>query len=155
MKNTSNAQPVMAELRDDEGRSLSIAILRRENPNSTDYWDANWLATEIDARGPNFRGACSASILAQELVVLRDRIDEIIVNGSVVEFTSTEAGLTIRVQRTSRGTFAVHAGIGSRGSGEVLELVLAPAWADISRFRDALSGIVEAYAVIGRPNTNT
>src|SRR5262249_46370325 len=151
---TSHAQPVTAELRDDEGRSLSIAILRRENPNSSDYWDANWLATEIDARGHNFQGACSASLLAQELVVLRDRIDEIIVNGSVVEFTSTEADLAIRVERTSRGTFVVHVRIGRGGSGEVLELVLSSPWADISRFRDALSEIVGAYAVVGRPNTN-
>lgn len=146
-------QPITAELKDDEGRSLSIAVLRRENPNSTDYWDANWLATEIDARGQSFRGAFSASLLAQELVVLRDRIGEAIANDdSGVEFTSTEADLTIRMQRESTGTYVVHATIGRPGSSEVLELLLSAAWADVSRFRDDLSKIVKVYAVVGHPS---
>jgi len=59
----------------DEQARVTLHPLRRENPDSTDYWDSNWIVTRIQATAPGFHADITEPVHLSELVWLREELE--------------------------------------------------------------------------------
>src|SRR5438309_1701967 len=106
MSSMNDSRDATASLYNNERNSLTIAVLHREHPDSTDVWDANWLAAHIEIRGHNINGTCGASLLTQDIAALKDRVAETLGGrASGFEFSATEGRLSLRAVRKATGVY--------------------------------------------------
>lgn len=70
-----------------ERERLAITVLSRMHPDSTDYWDGNWLVSPIDVAVGGFSGRVHAALRAEELRTFRKGLEKL------YETLAGEAGL--------------------------------------------------------------
>ena len=61
-------------IRDEQAR-VTLQPLRRQYPDSRDYWDSNWIVTRIQATAPGFQADITETIHLSELVCLREELE--------------------------------------------------------------------------------
>jgi hypothetical protein len=103
-----------------EGAKVIIDIKCRNYPDSNDYWDGNWINSDIEASVPGYRVSFNGNLRAEELVFFLRSLKKM--NQSLSgfsEFTSIEGVINIRgeinktgqVEWTGKTTYPV--GIGA------------------------------------------
>jgi hypothetical protein len=136
------------------GDYVVIRVLGRMHPNAADYWDGNWLVTPLEIRAGGFRGDIAAALRADELERFARELDDLheSLSGEAT-LESMETWLTLHVnvapsgQVTVAGTSTDQPGMGNRLTFEVNDLDQA----DLPGIIQALSGIGEAFPVLGSP----
>jgi len=83
---------------------VSIALLGRECPSAGDFWDGNWIRTEVQVVVGGFRGCVNILLRSEELKRFRDELRHVqnSLQGSV-GFEPLECWLSLRVIPDWRG----------------------------------------------------
>jgi hypothetical protein len=105
----------------EDGEHLLVEPMRREHPEAADYWDANWICTDVRLRAGAFRGKYEAILRAEEFVAFRAALAPLVTNlsGSAA-FHTMEHWLAIRIVGNGQGRFIAScdvrdaAGVGNR-----------------------------------------
>ena len=78
---------------------VEIKIIRRSNPNAIDYWDGNWLISEVKVSINGMKAIYKTNFRADDferfkndLVKVKDK------NSTNIEFTTMEEGLYLKGQ---------------------------------------------------------
>jgi hypothetical protein len=59
----------------EDGQHLIVRALSRNHPDLFDYWDANWVACELEIAAGGFRGAFRADLRSEEFRVLLEEVE--------------------------------------------------------------------------------
>jgi hypothetical protein len=133
---------------------LRIRPIHRERPDSTDYWDGNWLSVEISIQSGAFRGKYQANLRSDEFATLLGGLVELSDNlAGEAALQSMEDWIRVQLVGDGRGLFQVTgyardmAGTGNRLTFEfeIDQTELAPIVRD-------LEAILSEFPVRGEPD---
>jgi hypothetical protein len=134
-----------------ESEFLRMRPKMRLHPNSNDYWDGNWLNTEIELAAGAFRGRYFACLRVDELIRFRDQLTVLYdtLDGHA-EFQSIESWLAIRVKGDGLGHFVVDVEArDDAGTGNRLNFSLSFDQTRIPEIIDRLHRITERFPSVG------
>lgn len=138
---------------DGEFSNLEVNLIRRSHPESNDYWDGNWITSELRANLPGFTARISLELRSDELFNLLKSLPQII-NGSAngFEFRTLEDSLYIKVEAEPTGTINWHCKITYPvGDGAVLQFSINSDFSQIHSLMKQLEIEMQSYPVIGNP----
>lgn len=135
-------------LKGDIGK-LEINVLRRSNSETNDYWDGNWLESEIRIEVPGFNTLYGANLRVDDfqrfyegLVVLQNG------NTKQVEFMTMEEGLYLHCEVESNGIVNCK-GTANTETGNSLDFNLQTDLASLDVFVDELKAVLQSYPLVG------
>jgi hypothetical protein len=83
---------------------IALTLKGRERPDSTDYWDANWLVCTAEVAASTFRGSVDSSLITEDLVQFHQQVQQLYERpGGEAELTTMEGWLTLRLTGDGRG----------------------------------------------------
>lgn len=146
-------RPVPAEfvVGDLDGDRIVVSVLRREFPDSSDYWDVNWLQARLDVRIRYFRARFEAYLLTVDLSIFRQRLDLLLATTSIVaQLESIEETLNLDV-RMDDGVAEIRGSVtGTPGGWCTLSFLLYVD--DLRPMTDQLRDVERQFPVIGTPS---
>jgi hypothetical protein len=83
---------------------LALTVNGRERPDSSDYWDANWLLCMAEIAAGTFRGRLDSSLRTDELERFYQQVERL--NQRLIgdaELTTREGWFTLRLTGNGRG----------------------------------------------------
>jgi len=133
---------------------LTVRVMGRMHPGSSDYWDGNWLISSISAQLGSFSAQLTAGLRVDELQSFRHGLELINqqLRGEAV-LTPLEPWISLTVTCQPNGSLAVtgelddNPGIGNRLTFAITGLDQT----DIPAMLTALSAIERTYPLLGRP----
>jgi hypothetical protein len=140
-----------------DGNHLSVTPVRRAHPDSTEFWDGNWLIAHVEVRAGAFQGAFEADLRADEFQDFAEKLQALqgASEGAAV-FESVEGWVILRLVLDQRGVL--------EGSCEVRD---DPALGASLRFGltvsqvrrldvlDELGEILRTFPVVGDPEAES
>ena len=134
-----------------ESEFLRVRPTARAHPASGDYWDGNWLDSEIELSAGAFRGQYVACLRVDELIRFRDQLTAL--NESLdgqASFDSIEHWLQITVKGDGLGHFNAHClAKDIAGIGNTLKFSLYFDQTEIPAILDGLNQTIERFPLIG------
>ncbi|HEU4579666.1 MAG TPA: hypothetical protein VFS67_15515 [Polyangiaceae bacterium] len=132
---------------------IAIAVTRREFPESTDYWDGNWVYATVRIRVGAFRGEYEAQLRTDEIAHLRSGLvhlhAELSGNAS---FESMEEWLKMSIEGDGRGHFVAKCEARDQpGTGNTLRFELRFDQTELPPVIAALDAVLAAFPVKGAP----
>jgi hypothetical protein len=137
----------------DEGRLVSIEVSGREHPDTSDYWDGNWLSSRVTVHAGGFHGAFDVSLRAEEFARMRDGIRACMTDfkGAFV-FETMEDQLSIVAKGNGRGHFTAKCyARDAAGIGNLLTFELSFDQTRLEPLASELDALLRACPVIGTP----
>ena len=83
---------------------VAIEVLGREDHDTDDFWDSNWLTSRVEVSAGPFKGLVQLNLRADEFAVFLQDVQEL--NSTLegdVELRTLEGGLTLRLWIHERG----------------------------------------------------
>ncbi len=131
---------------------IALTVKGRERPDSTDFWDANWLACSVDLAVGVFRGCHDSSIRADELERFYrqvEELDERLIG--VAELATMEGWLVVRLIGDGRGHIEVTCRLcDDPASGNTLECRLFLDQTCLPTLLRQLAIVMRTYPVVHR-----
>jgi hypothetical protein len=132
---------------------LSVQLLGRAYPDVDDYWDGNWLRTEVEFAVGGFRGRVACNIRAEEIADFCGQLTRLLETfEGTAEFRTMEEWLALTVTSDRRGHLTLAGELRDEpGIGNTLSFSLEY---DQTYFRPMLDGLrdaVERFPVRGQP----
>lgn len=135
-------------LKGDTGK-LEINVLKRGDSETNDYWDGNWLETEIIINVPGYNAFYGTNLRVDELQrFLEGLIALQTINERVAKFTTMEDGLYLHCEVESNGTVNVN-GKANNNTGSILDFRLQTDLASLDIFVNELRGVLKLYPLVG------
>jgi hypothetical protein len=132
---------------------LSVLVLGRTHPGTTDYWDGNWIRCRIVVRADPFHGEFTGDLRTDELAGLREDLALLSADlAGEIAFANMDGHLAFAVTGDGIGHFVVR-GEASRepGSGQVLSFRLLLDQTDLPPILADLERALHRYPVQGDP----
>jgi hypothetical protein len=136
------------------GDTISIQVLGRTYPDSTGYWDSNWLTTHMQISIGPFRAVIPASLRTDELHRFEERLRRLHASGhKEVLFESMEEWLTLSFKNDSAGYILISGRVVDRpGSPNGLSFRIEKAnQSDVAATIEELEKVNAAFPVLGTP----
>jgi hypothetical protein len=132
---------------------LRVRVLRRTYPTADDYWDGNWLNTEIEISAGEFGGGYAANLRVDEFVDFRRQLALLSENlKGKASFTATEPWIQISAEGDGLGHFDVACEAKDNlGPGNTLNFRLGFDQTELARMLHQLGRIVERFPLRGSP----
>jgi hypothetical protein len=134
---------------------LAIWVIRREYPEATDYWDANWLQTRIELFAGGVHAKIGANLRAEEFRRFREALERVDARASREALMEPlEPWLKVRVTTSSTGALAVEGEVSDEvgiGNQVVFALRSDLGLADQTQMIRSLRTIEERFPVLGTP----
>ena len=131
---------------------IVLTVKGRERPDSTDYWDANWLACSVEVAAGAFRGCHDSSIRTEELEQFYQQVGGL--NERLVgqaELATMEGWLVIRLIGDGRGHVEVTCRLcDDPASGNTLECRLSVDQTFLPPLLHQLATVMRVYPVVNR-----
>jgi hypothetical protein len=91
-----------------ERECVIVDVAARERPQSTDYWDGNWLHASVRVHVGGFDGRASGALRAEEFITFRDEVAALqqSLRGHAT-FSTMEDWITIKMMGNGRGHIEV------------------------------------------------
>ena len=136
------------------GEHVLIRALSRKHPGLFDYWDANWIACEIEIAVGGFRGVFRADLRSEEFLAFSRTMDDLAVAlDSVATFSTMEQQLSLLLAGDGRGRVRVEGSASDNaGSGNRLHFSFEIDQTYLSQIQRYLDVILTAYPVVGPEN---
>jgi hypothetical protein len=131
---------------------LLIRAERRENSNSTDFLDGNWINCRVEVRSGAFAGAIDASLRAEAFASFRDQLRELTktLKGNA-SFIPMEPWVTINLKGDCRHELEALCLVRDQLSGgNVLHATIKLQASFLPEILAGLDRICEAFPVVGR-----
>jgi hypothetical protein len=110
------AELVVGRLHEDH---IGIRILRRMHPEASDYWDGNWVASEISVHIPPWRATYPADLRTEEFSHFRDQLSQMHDGvGKEASFDPMEPWLRLTLKLDELGHIEVTGDAGPEGLGK-------------------------------------
>jgi hypothetical protein len=100
---------------------LTLEVLGRSYPGSTDFWDGNWLHTHVEVAVGGFRGSVEGDIRVPEFISFYEQLEVLYRSlEGAAEFSTLESWLSLHVVGDGRGHVVVNGevqdtpGVGNR-----------------------------------------
>jgi len=135
-------------LNGDTGK-LEIKILGRIKPETDDYWDANWLESEIEVDILGFNALYGANLRVDDLQTFYERLTPL-QDGSAkkAEFTTMEEGLYLHCEVAPNGQINCK-GIARDDTGISMDFKLQIDLASLDVFVSELKAVLASYPLVG------
>jgi len=132
---------------------LAVNIKARNDSSTLDFWDANWLFTEINLETLSFKASYRANLRTDEFQRFYLELDDLLnYTADEAGFNSTEEWLTLRMIRNKSGLFTCKGKIAIIDyPGNSLEFNFAVDAPSTERFKEEIKEILDKYPVIGEP----
>lgn len=136
------------QLKGDLGK-LEINVLMREDSETTDYWDGNWLKSEIRIHVDGFDSVYETNLRVDDLQIFYEGLISL-QNGSAkeAEFTTMEEGLYLHCRVEAAGTMNCK-GKANNDTGNTLSFRLQTDLAALDVFVNDLKTVLTLYPLIG------
>jgi hypothetical protein len=132
-----------------DGDHLAVRVTGRVHPEATGFWDANWLAAELSARGGAFRGEFTAELRADELLAFATQLEALGAEGAAA-LESSEGVLTLKLSPDGRGGLAGPCEVrDDPAGGSQLRFRLSVTAEGRARLLTSLRAVLGAFPVIG------
>jgi hypothetical protein len=100
---------------------IEIRVLKRTRPQANDYWDGNWVASEIAVDIPPWRATYPAQLRTEEFSRFRDQLREMYEgSGKEASFEPMEPWVRLTLELDALGHIAFAGDAGPRGLRQVL-----------------------------------
>lgn len=136
-----------------EGERVTITVLGRMHPGSTDYWDGNWLVSPIDVSVGGFSGRVAAGLRIEELRTFRGELEnlhETLVGEARLK--SMEGWIGLTCLGDGRGHVEVTGYVRDEpGIGNELRFHLTIDQTFLPGIIAELHGVERAFPVLGKP----
>ena len=130
---------------------LTLEMQHREYPESTDYWDANWVVTRFFATAPGFRADFVESVHLSEVISLRKGLAKMHARmEGAVEWKAMDGFLELTAEMDKLGhihwtiDLIYPAGVGAR-----LSLELENDQTYLPALLNQIDDILEAFPLLG------
>jgi hypothetical protein len=134
----------------EQAEFIALTVKGRERPDSTDYWDANWLACSVEVAAGAFRGRHDSSIRTEELEQFYQQVGGL--NERLVgqaELATMEGWLVIRLIGDGRGHVEVTCRLcDDPASGNTLECRLSVDQTFLLPLLHQLAAVTSVYPVV-------
>ncbi len=132
---------------------LTIHVINREYPLSSDYYDGNWVGSTIEVSAGGFTGKVSASLRSEEFVKFMNELSMLYEELSgQAHFTTMEQWLSITVVGDGIGHFEAQCKLSDNapsGTGNTLNFFIYFDQTFIPGMIAGLNRIITAFPVIG------
>jgi hypothetical protein len=138
----------------DEAEYLTLTIHGRSHPDSTDYWDGNWLTSTAEIAVGAFRGSIDRLLRNEEVSRFHDRLAELHerLTGEAL-FDTLEGWFDLRIIGDGRGHMEARGQLcDDPVHGNVLEFRLFFDQTALPRLMAQLRAVLMAFPVVGAPN---
>jgi hypothetical protein len=138
---------------------IKIRVLRRSRPSGDDYWDGNWVDSEMQVNIRPWRATYLAQLRTEEFSRFRDQLGEMY-DGTRKEasFEPMEPWLALTLEVDPLGHIAVKGEAGPEGFGKVFgqvrlgfRLTEVMDQTDLPPLIEALDGLALEFPTKGRP----
>lgn len=138
----------------EDSEHVAIAVTRREFPESTDYWDGNWVYATVRIRVGAFRGEYEALLRTDEIARLRSGLAELHTElKGAASFESMEEWLRMTVDGDGRGHFVAKCEARDQaGTGNMLRFELRFDQTELPPILASLDAALAAFPVKGSPD---
>ena len=135
------------------GNYLHIKILTRTYSGASDYWDANWLTTEVQAHAGASQTKFQATMRAEEFRLFLRQLKQVLKSKMKrTKFETMEKWLTIDVVSNGQNDFVVRCSTGNKPSiGKRMEFMINLCREDVKNVVKQLKMVVKIFPTIGRP----
>lgn len=136
------------------GEQLEISILRRSNPKSLDYWDANWLECEIKIIVSNFNSIYGTNLRVEELQKFYAdliKLQKGIENEAL--FITIEEGLYLECKIKRNGILEI-TGKATNEVGNNLSFSVQTDFTSLDTFINEMKAALEIYPLKGKVSEN-
>lgn len=133
-----------------EPGTVKINILKRANYTSHDYWDANWLESNIMIEIPDFKANYKTNLRVDDLQRFYDELIELSnFNKKRAEFKTLEKGLSLECVANSRGA-VLCTGKAKNQYGNCLYFEMETDIGSISSWISELRSALKKYPLVGK-----
>lgn len=128
---------------------LEMKVIRRNHPNSDDYWDGNWLYTEINILVGGFKANYYTNLRAEELHKFYQDLT-LLYNYAVkdIEFVTLEKGIYLKFKSQSNGLLDCE-GVARCGVKNSLNFELVIESEALKNGLFQLQDIIKQYPMVG------
>ncbi|HYD42497.1 MAG TPA: hypothetical protein VEB43_16845 [Anaeromyxobacter sp.] len=134
---------------------LALRPKARCHPGATDYWDGNWLKTEVELRVRAFRAAFDADLRVDEFADFRSQLAALhrSLQGEAV-LRCMEHWVSVHAKGDGRGHVRFECEVrDDPGMGAVLRFDLEADQTGLPAMLTALDYILDAFPLVGDPRT--
>jgi hypothetical protein len=129
--------------------TLDINILKRSNSETDDYWERNWLESEIRIDVPGFKALYGTNLRVDDLQSFFEKLIAL-QNGNIkeAEFKTMEEGLYLNCELVVNGNINCK-GKANNDTGNSLDFNLQTDLVSLDVFVDDLRTILQSYPLLG------
>ncbi|WP_129713930.1 hypothetical protein [Pedobacter sp. SYP-B3415] len=135
-------------LKGDIGK-LEIRVLKRSNSETDDYWDGNWLESEIRIDVPGFNTLYGTNLRVDDLQTFYKKLTGL-QSGNIneAEFITMEEGLHLHCELVANGLIECK-GKANNNTGNSLDFRLQTDLSSLHIFVNELKTILKSYPLVG------
>ena len=136
------------------GQHVLIRPLWRSHPKETDYWDGNWIESEVKLRVGGFRGSYRASLRAEDFAGFRNELATLTETLSgVARFCTMEEQLELELKGDDMGHVRVNGkALDDAGIGNVLEFTFEIDQTYLPELTRSVESVMSRFPVVGSPD---
>jgi len=139
-------------IRGKSGDYINIKIVSRCYPTETDYWDGNWLNTEIYLRSGTLKHKINANLRTDEFDSLLRELDPVCASlKGTAKFEAMEECLILEIEGHGDGTFVATGSVKSTpGARNKLGFSLDFDKGDLLRIMSELNALLRKFPIVGK-----
>jgi hypothetical protein len=154
-ENAASTKPIVRIEASARNEYILVEVMGRTNPTSTDYWDGNWLNTEVTIRAGGFRGYLTGYLFAEDFITFRDELTTLYttLSGSA-SLTTMEDWLSMEMIGDGKGHITAKCTVMDEpGMGNTLQFKFELDQTFIPPILESLSELSNLFPVIGNRKT--
>jgi hypothetical protein len=132
---------------------IHITITHRPHPAATDFWDGNWLASDVTINAGGFHAHLQGDLRAEEFVLFKDALSTLYSTLSgAATFDTVEEWLAIQLTADHQGHITAHCTArDAPGTGNTLTFSLDLDQSFLPAILHQLDEITALFPVLGTP----
>ena len=129
---------------------VQIKVAKRSYPNNNDYWDGNWLLSEIKINVSGFKNIYRTNLRADDFQRFYEGLEKLNKNlVKEVEFTTMEEGLYLKGQIDITGNIKWEGIAKSEPGSSSLTFLMETDNTSVSRLAKQVKEILNNYPIVG------
>lgn len=139
---------------DPNGQSVLIRAVSRAHPGLFDYWDGNWIHSEVEVAAGGFRGGFRADVRSEEFASFLAELEALDRSlDGVAEFTTMEGQIALTLTGDGKGHVRVQGeAVDTVGTGNRLQFAFDIDQSCLPAVQRSLEHVLRAFPVTGEPD---
>lgn len=130
---------------------FEMLIIKRENPDSNDYYDVNWLETKISLKGNQWEFSANANVLVMEIISLKNLILDLLKSSKKeIIFSNLENDLNIVITKSDDNEFSANFSVTNNFLMIKKTIRLIINFDELKTFLDQLAKSLQEFPIMGK-----